>query len=465
MLNYKKLFAKLLLANIFTITMFSCANKKNNEMVNLIIWDYYSNSQQVAFANKVDEFNNTVGKEKNIYVEQVAFSTSELENKLFSSANNEPGADAFPDAFFAYNDTTYALDKLGKVASLDSYFSKEDLDKFEQKFLPQSYLPDGKLKIIPIAKSTEALYINKTYFDKFVDDNKNLNISLNDLSTIEGIIRVSEAYYNYAHKAFYGRDSLSNYFVISAKQLGFEIFDYDNNGNFYVNFDKNLYKQIFNNYFVPYIKGYFTSSGRFRSSDLQAGNIICYTGSTSSGGFFPKQVIVSDNQKDDIEAYVIPAPIFTNTKGKYAVSQGAGMVVTKSTKEKEQASSEFIKWFTKANTNQEFALSTGYMPVIKDTLNEEFINKSTGTNKKTYEVCKDIIDNYILYANKSSLYSSSIRSIFDNELDELAKNALEVIDSKPESEKENTINYYLSNGYFEEWFASFKQKIENVYLG
>ena len=61
-------------------------------------------------------------------------------------------------------------------------------------------------------------------------------------------------------------------------------------GKVTVNVDKNSIKRLWENYYVPYVSGYFASYGRFRSDDVKTGNIIAYTGSTSSAFYFPDKV-------------------------------------------------------------------------------------------------------------------------------------------------------------------------------
>ena len=47
----------------------SVNTSKNSEPVDITIWHYYNGSQKAAFDDLVNEFNDTVGKEKGIYVE------------------------------------------------------------------------------------------------------------------------------------------------------------------------------------------------------------------------------------------------------------------------------------------------------------------------------------------------------------------------------------------------------------
>ena len=45
--------------------------------------------------------------------------------------------------------------------------------------------------------------------------------------------------------------------------------------------------------------------------------------------------------------------------------------MTKSDYAHEYAAAEFLKWFTDTKQNVKFAITTGYFPVKKETLNEE----------------------------------------------------------------------------------------------
>lgn len=462
----KKLIKLLLLSiTCCLLVLVGCKEEVKNNLTTITIWHYYSNTQAQAFTSKVDEFNSTKGKEKGIYVEEYSLGkVVDLETALFDSANKEVGASTFPDLFMAYADTAYQLDLLGKVASVNNYFTNEELSGFNKEFLNEGMI-NGDLKIIPIAKSTEALYINKTDFDGFVNANPTLNITLNDLSTIEGVVRVAQEYYDWCGKAFYGRDSLSNYFVSGSKQLGVDLFDYDNENKFYVNFDKDIFRKLYDNYYIPSIGGSFYASNQFASTALHSGNIICYTGSTSSSPFFPKQVVISDSERKDIECYVMPAPLFKDATNTVAISQGAGMVVAKNEEVKERAAVEFLKWFTNIEINLDFATMSSYMPVINNALTDEFINKTEGVSKQTFNVCKNIISTHIMYTNVPSKNGSSIRSILDKTLNELIfENKAYLANSLTKGGTSDYIlNDFLSDEHFEQWYESLKKKI-NAYL-
>ena len=88
---------------------------------------------------------------------------------------------------------------------------------------------------------------------------------------------------------------MANYFLIGAKQLGTEIFSVKDS-KVTLNFDKEIIRKIWDNYYVPFVKGYFAASGKFRSDDINTGNILSFVGSSAGATFFPDEVIVDDTR-------------------------------------------------------------------------------------------------------------------------------------------------------------------------
>lgn len=133
---------------------------------------------------------------------------------------------------------------------------------------------------------------------------------------------------------------LSEYFT--KKEISKYVDSYIKEG--YLNNDKKLLKRLWENYYVPYVSGYFAAYGKFRSDDVKTGNILAYTGSTSSAFYFPQRV-EGDTSSHAIDYQVLEAPVMKGGKN-YKVQQGAGMAVTKSDDEHEYAAAVFLKWFS-----------------------------------------------------------------------------------------------------------------------
>ena len=72
MKNAGKLTRGVCLAAFLAVGLAGCGKKgplDPGNPVSLTVWHYYNGSQQAAFDTLVEEFNNTVGKEKGIYVQ------------------------------------------------------------------------------------------------------------------------------------------------------------------------------------------------------------------------------------------------------------------------------------------------------------------------------------------------------------------------------------------------------------
>ncbi|MDE6963826.1 MAG: extracellular solute-binding protein, partial [Lachnospiraceae bacterium] len=285
--------------------------------VTLTVWHYYNGSQQSAFDALLDEFNDTVGREKGIYVESFSQgSVSDLETAVRASINGDVGADPMPDIFSSYADTAYEIEQLGALANLSEYFTEEELEPYVDSYIEEGRIAsDGTLRIFPVAKSTEIMMLNKTDWETFANDT---GASLDDLATIEGVAATAKAYYEWTDaqtpsvagdgRAFYGRDALANYFIIGMQQLGVEIFQVEN-GEMTLNVPKEELRRLWENYYVPMVKGYFGAYGSFRSDDVKTGDLLAYTGSTTSAMYFPGQV-EQDDDTYGIEYLILEAPVF-----------------------------------------------------------------------------------------------------------------------------------------------------------
>jgi multiple sugar transport system substrate-binding protein len=222
---------------------------------------------------------------------------------------------------------------------------------------------------------------------------------------VQGITRVAEIYYDWSGgRALFGRDAIANMFIAASKSFGIEIFEvYGGIGT--INVDRDVMRQIWDNYYVPYISGYFFSYGRFRSDDAKVGDILMYVGSTSSAAFFPSEVTVGGSVYP-VTAMVLPVPFFEGGEN-VMVQQGAGMVVTESTPEQEYASVEFLKWFTGTQQNINFAVSTGYIPVRVEALDYELMRSLLAAGGiEVAPIVYETLSVALMKVNTSELYTN-----------------------------------------------------------
>ena len=132
------------------------------------------------------------------------------------AAYGDPGAPQLPDITTAYPKTALILAQKDLLTDIEEQFTDEELSAYVPRFLEEGRLADGKLYVFPIAKSTEAFFINKTIFNRFAKDT---GVSFKDLKTFEGIIKVAEKYYEWSDgKTFFMFDSLFNLALVDVSK-------------------------------------------------------------------------------------------------------------------------------------------------------------------------------------------------------------------------------------------------------
>lgn len=460
---------------ILGVLLSGCGSQKeelysSSNPVDITVWTYYNGDQLSSFNTLVKKFNRTQGKENGIYVESVSCGTvNDLEKNLKDSIEKKVGASEIPDMFSAYNDIAYTIDQMHGIVDLNKYFSDDELDEYIEGYVQDgNILNNGKLKVFPVAKSTEILTINKTDFDIFA---KATNVSSKDLSTIEGLVEVSQKYYEWTDsltprpndgKAFFGRDAMANYILAGSMQLGDEIFKVKN-GKMKLDYNEKVARKLWDNYYIPYIKGYFTASGVFRTDDIKTGNIIGYVGSSSSATYFPKTVTNSNDETYSIKMETLPCPQFKDGKN-YAIQQGAGMAVMKTTKTKQQAAVEFLKWLTDTKQNVQFSKETGYLPVKKEANKVEPLvdNNNNMDTQKVVEVSIDTVKENAMYSPKAFKQGTTARAYLQSMMADKATEDRQVVETnlKNGQDLDQATASFTSDEYFEQWYQETKTQLQ-----
>lgn len=408
----------------------------NTEPVNLSVWTYYNGDQLESFNKLVDTFNDTVGKEKNITVESYSQgSVNDLETQVMAAAQGKVGASAMPNIFMAYADTAYAMDQMGELADLAPYFTDEERAAYVDSYLTEGDFDDsGSIKIFPVAKSTELLFLNDTDWKLFAAAT---GAQYSDLETVEGLVKTAEAYYNWT-------DAQT---------------DTPNDGKMTMGLSEDVARKLWDNYYVPYIKGWAAASGHFRSDDIKIGSILAYIGSNSSATYFPTQVMLSDTESHDIELKVLPTPHFEGCE-KVSVQQGAGMAVAKTTDAEVEASVVFLKWFTQPENNIAFAVGSGYLPVTHAANDMDAIHSSglalTGNMENVLMEAVDAVNTNELYTTKAFEGGTDARSKLNYSMSDIATADRATVEERlaaGESAEEAEAGF-LTDEYFEAWYQS-----------
>ena len=374
--------------------------------VTLTMWHNYGGQMKNLMDEMIDEFNCTVGAEKGIIISVTSISgSSALHDKLISAACGDPGAPELPDLAVVYPKTALKLAEKGLLVDLSGRFTGDELSAYVPRFMEEGRLKGG-LFVFPIAKSTEALFVNKSIFDRFAADTGS---TYDDLSTFEGIMRTADKYYEWSEgKAFYMPDSVFNLALIGMAQLGEDFVQ--NNG---LNTAERAYKKIWDSYFFSAVKGNTAIFDGYSTDLFKTGDIVCSTGSTAGVLFYPPTVTYADNTKENAEYAILPYPVFEGGK-KVALQRGSGMCVIKSTEQKEIAGAVFLKWFTAPEQNLHFTASSGYLPVTEKAFGDSMSRQIEGISE---ENIKKLLGTIIIMQEE---YDFFIPPLTDN-YDELQK--------------------------------------------
>ena len=248
-------------------------------------------------------------------------------------------------------------------------------------------------------------------------------------------------------------------------QLGTELFQVTD-GKMTLHFDKETVRKLWDSYYIPFVKGYYAATGRFRSDDIKTGNLIAFIGSSSGVSFLPESVNISDTQSYPIEIEILPCPQFLGGESKYAVQQGAGMVVTKGTEAEIYASVEFLKWFTADTRNIQFSVNSGYLPVTKTANDKNAIADSgvqtSGNIGKMLSVGVDTVNGNKMYTTKAFQTGTKARNILEYAMSDRAAADREIVVSRLASgmQLEEACADFVSEENFNAWYEETLAKLQ-----
>ena len=152
----------LFLVMIAVIVFTGCGQKKKEDPVTVTLWHVYGGQTESPLNDLIDEFNETIGKEEDIRVQVGSVTnTNTIHENVLASAFGDPGASKLPDMFVSYPKTVLAMPDDTELVDYYDYFTEEELNEFIPAFLEEGVIHE-RLSILPVAKSTEVMFINKT---------------------------------------------------------------------------------------------------------------------------------------------------------------------------------------------------------------------------------------------------------------------------------------------------------------
>ncbi len=417
----KKIFSVILTFAISTVCFSGCSDKTKPDTdnpVTLTMWHVYGSQTKSPLNDAIDEFNDTVGRENGVAVNVVSVtSSSAIDKALSASANGEPGAEDLPDLFTAYPRVAEIVGE-DKLLCWDDYFSADELSPFKNEFISEGYFGD-KLLMLPVAKSSEALFLNKTLFDRFCSET---GVSTDTLKTFNGFFETANIYYDWSDSQNFTQiNDFYNYAYIGMKAYGGE-FIKDNK----LNLNDKTFEQVWYPLSKAAIYGGICLDDGYAASRWKTVEIISNIGSTADILYQPEMVFYPDNTTENITSVSLPYPVFTTDKPA-AVHRGGGLFAVKSKDERKNYGAYiFAKWLTEKENNLSFVTSTGYLPVTDEAFAELFADTGiaeTESYKNLYDMMNGMINSYDLYALPLYSNASDIQSRFEQNVKLVLKSA------------------------------------------
>lgn len=193
----KKILAFLMVFSAMLGCMAGCAEKSElspDDPVTLTMWHVYGEQASSPMNLLVNEFNQTVGREKGVIINVTSMTNaSKVGPELLDAQTGHPGAPEMPDLFFCHNNNARALGA-DYLVDWSELFTEEELAQIVTEFLADGMVDDS-LAVFPVSKSTHLLFVAGGVFERFSADT---GVSFEDLSTWDGFFEVAEKYHEWS---------------------------------------------------------------------------------------------------------------------------------------------------------------------------------------------------------------------------------------------------------------------------
>ena len=254
---------------------------------------------------------------------------------------------------------------------------------------------DGTMYTLPMSKSTEVLYYNKTFFDQH---GLKVPTTWDELEAVCAQIKAIDP-----NSIPLGYDSEANWFITMTEQLGTP---YTSATGDHFLFDTAENRAFCAEFREWYLKGYVTTQeilGSYTSSLFTSKEETkSYMSIGSSAGATHQRPTKGDDGQYPFEVGIAPIPQ-ADPKNPKVISQGPSVCIFDGhSAAEEEASWLFVKFLvTNVAFQADFSMASGYVPVIKSVANDpeyaKFLNKANGGDyiaALSAKVCLEQADAY-----------------------------------------------------------------------
>ena len=428
----KRIIALILMLAMAVTMLASCGGRKNSaadfvmpeggydgSAVTIKFYHQMGAGLQAILNDAIAEFNEIY---PNITVEHESYGDY---NGVRDQIKTEISVGNQPNLAYCYPDHIALYNVAGAVQTLDVFiedetvgFTQAQLDDFIQGYYNEGKVfGDGKMYSLPVSKSTEVLYYNKTFFEQH---------GLTVPTTWDEMEEVCKAIKAIEPSCIpLGYDSESNWFITMCEQYN-SAYTSATGENFIFNNQTNIdfvtkFRTWYQNKWVTteelsggYTSALFTgsSSNATEGSEASKGT-RCYMCIGSTGGATYQQPSQT-NGKFEFEVGIASIPQ-VNPDAPKVISQGPSLCIFKKDNPQEVLASWLFAKFltTDVNFQARVSMNNGYAPVIKSVQQHEvyaeFLAEASTENIQAYAVKVALEQENAYYASPAFNGSSVAR--------------------------------------------------------
>lgn len=377
------------------LTLSSC---KKDDRVQVVFWHTMGKNNQEKLNAMIEEFE---AEHPDIHINHASQGGyTDIEDKIIKAipAKTTPTmAFCYPDHVANYIDSNAAVRLNDFVEDETIGLTAEELQDYKDAGFwsegSESYGNSGDIYSVPFSKSTEVLFYNATFFEKYdlpIPTKWENTEDPNDLTAMFNLCRkIKEIDPSLTPL---GYDSDDNMYITLSAQYGIPYTSIGEDGKGSIDFNNADAKALITRLKGYYDEGLFVTKGTlpnntYTSTKFVKEELIMSIGSTGGTSYNIPAKDSDGNYLFDVKVAAIPQANPANPK---VISQGPSIVFFKNSKisdEQVEASWLFYKHITNTHNSAAYSIFTGYEPVRDSSYETEeyqaHLNK-TGADETLY---------------------------------------------------------------------------------